>query len=266
MRWGSILVDISATPRYFLAFTVVLTVAFHLILIKWAKLSNSSWKRVDYLWLAATALGLVGNSAAAERLLSKNYLNTFDIPATTYSYNRLRSIIEDLARPDSGACAPRVRSPSSPPNFDEMVRGQKELCQDARSVLRGMAVTAAPDYPPLEKLGFVPLTTSDDVLRSTVAEINRLTAEYAQQRSELLDHKRTSEPSDSDDVQTVLSPLMFAIAVALRLAKVSGELSNSKAADLTRSGGADHREEIPATKGQNLSTAAEANNKTSKDG
>ena len=58
MRYDTILEEISATPLYlFLVFVVVLA-AMHLALVRRRSLSDIAWKHMDYVWLAAAALGL----------------------------------------------------------------------------------------------------------------------------------------------------------------------------------------------------------------
>jgi hypothetical protein len=225
MRYDTILEEISATPLYlFLVFVVVLA-AMHLALVRRRSLSDIAWKHMDYVWLAAAALGLFAASVQIDRTLSQRYLENTERPRIAATYSFLR---EQLADP-AGVCMPRQRSALSPANFDEIVAEQQALCKRAKEIAAKMPTAFDRDFPPLEATGFEPVGIDSNFESGFVHGVSRAAELYRLQQLRYAELVKSSEQSTGELVLSVLGPLLISFALALRVTKVSGEIKNARA-------------------------------------
>jgi hypothetical protein len=225
MRFDSILVELSATPLYLLALFIFLLVVFHLVLVKWLKLGDVAWKRIDYVWLGAAALGVLASSAQADRFLSNLHLQGVEATRTEFAYRTLRA---DLADPP-GVCLPRVRSEYSPPDFDDIVKEQQAICQWAKATAASMPDIPPMPFPPLEDVGFKPFPRPAKYEEGVVKRINQFAEAYRQQQKRYATFADSLRTSAAEEMFMVLGPLLLAFALALRITKVSGEIALARA-------------------------------------
>ena len=223
MRFDSWLIEISATPAYLLIFFLFLIFLLDIILVRFFKLDDISWKKVDYIWLSATALGLIASSSQANHFLSKIYLEV-ESPPTAFAYRSLRSHLEN----GGGVCSPRIKSPFSPQDFELIVKEQQFLCKKTREMAAKMPKDITPPFPLLEKTGFLPMDESIKYETYYVNEINQLAQEYRVHQERYTQFKASLKESDSENIFKVIGPLILSFALALRITKVSGELTNAK--------------------------------------
>lgn len=228
MRFGSLIIEISATPAYLLLFFIIITVLFHLAFVWWGKFDDDTWKKVDYVWLGAAALGLIALSATAEQWMSRAFLNNFETVRTASAYSLLRNHLEMGASPGSPLCMKRIRSEFSPPGFDQIAQEQQDLCSKVRKMTNSMPKSLAPPFPPLEKTGFTPFTGSIKYETWYVSEVNREAESYRVQQAKYAQFEESSKTSSWQEFYTVMGPLILSFALALRITKVSGELANAK--------------------------------------
>lgn len=228
MRFDSLIIEISATPAYLLLFFIIITALFHLVLVWWVKLDDNTWKKVDYVWLGAAALGLISLSTTAEQWMSRAFLDNFETARTASAYGQLRGHLEMGASPSSPLCMKRERSQFSPPDFDQMVREQQDLCISVRALTNTMPKNLAPPFPPLEKIGFIPFAGSIKYEEWYVSEANKGAENYRVQQEKYAQLEDSLKASSWEKFYTVMGPLVLSIALALRITKVSGELANAK--------------------------------------
>jgi hypothetical protein len=224
MRFNSVIEELSGTPLYLLGLFVALLLVMHLVLIRLSSLSDVAWKKVDYIWLCAAALGLIGSSGKVDQFLSERYSHGHG-QWTANSYRFLRnSLINPV-----GVCTIYTKSPNSPPDFDEMAKENQELCLKSNEIAKQMPKSFENgDYPPLADTGFKRFGQNVKYETQFIANINRIADEYAADQAAFAQYKETSKPSDAEDVLTVLSPLLIAFALALRITKVTGDIKNAR--------------------------------------
>ena len=229
MRFDSWLVEVSATPSYLLLVFLLLLAALHAVLVWWKPLDDVAWKKVDYIWLGAAALGLLAASAQADRFMSKALLENVEIPQTTRTYGYLRSHLASAGNPESFLCITRTRSPLSPDDFDRIVQAQQELCAWSREVSSKMHPDVRLPFPTLEETGYIPVSEKHAKYESWyIAETRKLAEAYGLQRERYIERRKSSERSISEELLSIIGPLVLAFALALRITKVSGELKNAK--------------------------------------
>lgn len=222
MIFNTLLENLSANPwLLFMAFSSFL-LSMHLVLVSWLKLGDLAWKRVDYVWLAATGLGVFVLSAEAGRQLSVRYL-VGERFAAQADYDVLR---QSLDRP-AGVCMPRVRSEFSPANFDEVVREQKILCRRAQALFERLP--AAPEnFPVLDDSTLAGLSLGIRHETLFVDELSRHLVHYQNSLRQYKIFAAKNRVSEEEFLYVVLGPLLLAFALALRITKVTGEIFNAK--------------------------------------
>ncbi len=225
MRYDTFLEEISATPLYLLLVFITMLAALHLTLVRRKNLNDIAWKHVDYVWLAAAALGLFATSAQVDRTLSQRYLEGTERPETAATYSFLRAQLADPA----GVCVPRMRSAFSPANFDEIVAEQQALCKRAKEIAAKMPTAFDQNFPPLEATGFEPIGIDSNFEAGFVQSVSRAAELYRQQQLRYAALVKSSEQSTGELVFSVLGPLLISFALALRITKVSGEIKNARA-------------------------------------
>lgn len=228
MRFSTVIEEISGTPLYLVVLFVVLLILMDVILVRFSKLSDVSWKKVDYIWLGAAALGLIGSSGKVDQFLSGRYAENFQAPALSTYYTRLR---QSLVNP-AGICATYIKGPDSPPDFDEIVEEQRALCAKSNEIANRMPKDFKEGYPPLADTGFERFGQSVKHEKGFIANINMYADEYDSKQKVYAKYEEGSKPSVGEDVLTVLSPLLIAFALALRITKVTGDIKNARQKEL----------------------------------
>ena len=223
MRYDTVLEELSARPGYLLLVFLVMLLLLHVVLVSWWKLDDITWKRVDYVWLGAAGLGLLAASAQAERVLAERYLIDQRV-ATASNYSFLRAT---LANPP-GVCVPRTRSDFSPPNFDEIVKEQAQLCEKAREIAARMK-PLNDSFPALEQTGYEPVGQGAIHVPDFAREMADIADAYRQQQSRYAILVEAAKQSDAELIFVVIGPLLLSFALALRITKVTGEVRNAQA-------------------------------------
>lgn len=223
MRYDTWIEELSARPEHLLLVFIFLLIFLDLVLVRWARLDDIAWKKVDYIWLGAAALGLLAASAQAERALATMYLEQQTL-RTINAYSQLRAA---LATPNE-VCIPRVRSPQSPANFDEIVKEQEEICRTAKAVAESML--ARPEaFLPLAEMGYEPVALRAIHNRNFANSIAQQAEGYAKEQMRHAELQTASQKSPVALLLEILGPLFIAFALALRITKVTGDIANARA-------------------------------------
>lgn len=207
------------SPILMFAIFVALLIAFHLLLIKLRPLGKNGWKKVDYIWLGVAALGILGTAGALRRELASRFVDTAEIRAR-FSYDFARYQMTNLSGP--AVCQTFIKSEFSPPNFEERQEESNRVCEFGRGALNRI-----PEQMPKESsfpdFGKWP-EVKDDLLREMFSQIDQAIDRYRVSRNTLDRLRYDARNSSLDDSLLFLSPYLFAIALALRITKVTGEL------------------------------------------
>jgi hypothetical protein len=200
---------------------------FHLTLVWPRNLTRRGWKIVDYFWLGAGLLGVIGSVGVARQAMAENLLTTARARLTF-----LASEVESALRfGTSGAiCRRFVRTEFSPPPeaFD---RVQREFDAQCAWFTHALEQLKGSPFAKREPLGF------DDIGGPPPVGPDRWTSTHTREalsryNAAVADFKRLSRDSERTDTEWVLvavGPSLLAVALALRIAKVTGELRHETA-------------------------------------
>lgn len=200
----------------------LLTLAgFHLVFVRWWPLDKVGWKKVDYLWLSLVVLGLIGGVGSARQEIARG------IAASAES--RLESA-EDLVEDrlsfgqSSVICRTFIRSESSPPPevLDQMQREFDQECAWFRAASDRLPTTpfVKRQFLRIEDFGNPP--SGGD--RSAITNLEYSIRQYNEAVAKVEKISNAAGPSDIEAFIQILGPVLLAIALALRLTKVTGEI------------------------------------------
>lgn len=119
-------------------------------------------------------------------------------------------------------CRTFARGPLSPPDFDAGQREYDKACDFARQLLNRLPSTPPANLSAL-RLDERPHIT-DDVLRDSFAGLDREAESYLRAKEALDQTVSASDRTSLDETLAVFSPLLLAVALALRITKVTGEI------------------------------------------
>jgi hypothetical protein len=196
---------------------------FHLALVYWGHLDKLWWKRVDYIWLGLTALGLIGVTAQARQLVAGNLLPYTD-DRVNFAYKVVQLEVHDYGTEDGRlVCRTFIRSAFSPPP-DEFQRTQDEFNRACEWFKQVAAIIQSPSGE-IDTNSF-PLkpTVSESALIDAFSQFDRAINNVNSEIRGRALLRSSATRSGSEDFLTIFSPLLLALALALRITKVTGEI------------------------------------------
>ncbi|WP_234828879.1 hypothetical protein [Pseudomonas coronafaciens] len=223
--------DLPSAANIFTVFWVfaLMLLGFHLATVWPRNLSKKAWKRVDYLWLGFAALGLIGASGNVRIHSAESELSITELRIANY-YDLYRNLLESYARDDGAICRLFVRAEFSPPE-PELSQTQAQfdrVCAWIKQTEKSSPKTLAKDGEGAKP--FEPITPMP-----TDGTLSQILQDIEKQQSYFLDeaaiHKKLqieAKPSDTERTLNFLGPWLLAFALAIRIAKVSGELRFEK--------------------------------------
>ena len=225
MRYDNLLAEVATSPGYVVLIFCVLWTIFYVVLVKLNTFDDLFWKRVDYVWLAAAAIGLITSSAQVNRALAQSYVEGGESARVVATYGFLRNFLNG----PFWVCLPRNRTEFSPPDFDEIVREQQTLCRQAKEVAARMPRDLPSDFPTLESMGYQRIGVMAKYEAGFGKMLDDWAQQYQEQRAKYMNLVAASKQSGWELFMGLLGPLLLAFALALRITKVAGEVKNAKA-------------------------------------
>lgn len=206
---------------------VVLSAISHLVLINWLKIGKIGWKRIDYIWLAAAALGLLGTTAEVRKFNATNLIESRKI-STESAYKSFRSQIEFGTGP--AVCGPFIRTEYSPKNFDELQNEYSLACEYNKRILTLIPENISKDYQPIELPAIVIRPQlNDKLITSDFSRVDKYLKDYNESQKELQLLLGSQKRTNAEETAVVFGPFLLAFALALRVVKVRGEILLEKA-------------------------------------
>jgi hypothetical protein len=219
---------LGARPWHVLAVFCVALLLMHAVLVYWLKLGKVAWKRADYFWLGATILSLIGAAAEVRRNIAADDLKT-RAERRDWAWHH----VVDEARFMTGpaVCSPFVKTEWSPANFDEIQRQYRLVCKASGALLAALPLETPDQLPPILRTQRPPI--SDTILLSFYSDVDEAGRMFLREQSQYNQTRDAAERSEWDSTLVVVSPILLALALALRITKVTGEIRIEKLAAAT---------------------------------
>ncbi len=201
-----------------IAFFIFLIV-LHIVFLKLWKLTRTDWKYVDYVWLSFAALGLVAGTAEVRRFAAANRLPSERVfVLDTYeSYRNEVRFMTGLA-----VCRQFVRSEYSPKNLARIQDEYNQACFFARNLYTQLPADPPPDLASTQLRDRPAL--NDEVLVSLFANLDRSADNYVRAKRAFESLVASTDRTPGEKQLATLFPFLLAIALALRISKVTGEI------------------------------------------
>ena len=211
---------VTASTGWILGVFTFSLLVFHVVFLKLYPLTKVGWKRIDYVWLGIAALGLIAATAEVRRLVAGN-LVAGERAYMAGAYDRLRDRIRFLTGPV--VCRQFVRSEWSPPNLDEIQREYDRACALAQQLSRTLSEEGPSDMTSLKAAARSSFT--DRALNDMFEDVDRSAEDYLKAKQRVDEFERASrERSAAEETLAISAPLLLAIALALRITKITGEI------------------------------------------
>jgi hypothetical protein len=204
-----------------------LLVALDLLLVRWLRLGKVSWKRMDYIWLGFGALGLLGAVAQVRMESASAQLDMYEKRAIV-AFDSVKSLVEVYASNPGPICRTFVRSEFSPPP-DEFQRIQNEYntaCEWVKQVSEALKTHATSPPRPIDRASPLPPRpqVSDGALKGMFRGLDRQLAYFDQNIQAFEALRQKSKRTPTEETFVYIGPFLLAIALAIRITKVTGEL------------------------------------------
>lgn len=202
-----------------------LLIAFHLICVWPRNLSKKSWKKVDYIWLAFATVGLLGASSVVRNYIVRQELS-YSEERIELLYKTFRSVLELNARDNGYVCRVFVKTKFSPsePEFSEINNEFQRACDWLKK--KNASFDSKVPNAASEPSAWV--TIDPAVENVSLQEVmNGLSDQYSYYNDAVKTHRQLlseMKPTEIEIWFSLIGPWLLAFALALRIAKVSGEL------------------------------------------
>ena len=208
----------------FLIFIASLVV-FHYFLVCRNNLSKKHWKQVDYIWFSLSIIGLIS-------LASDVRINQFS-QVKLFQESEMKSFWQVAGGLFKGAessyeCKVFESFNNSPHKKDYAQNKDTYLsaCEWRKKTAIFFSNFKQGDFPEI-KINELPIANfSDSALLGDYEWLLREIPKYDSQRKLWLETKKKSSKNTFEEILSWISPLLIAIALALRISKVTGEVKH----------------------------------------
>ena len=194
---------------------------FHFLLVWPRNIGKRCWKLVDYAWLSIAVLGVFGGVAANRKdaATSLRDMSSFRVAAA------IDNVASAIEFGNSGAICRRFTQSeySPPPDKFARIQDQYDLeCAWFKAAKENMpSAIGKGEEVHLQDLGSIPPKDGDAfAIESLTKSLARYNSSIARQRSLFAESRETR----AEETLRYLGPFLIALAIALRIAKVTGEL------------------------------------------
>jgi hypothetical protein len=218
------LFPLSARPLVVIAVMCVTWGVVYVVFARLYPLRKRGWKIVDFFWLGATALGLIGTAGQVRQLVATAQINMLETFAET-DLRGLQHAADGLAADPGAVCRTWIRTQYSPPPEESarIARDFANVCEYFKAVSGALKRVKAGDLVQSHHLPRQPVVPEVD-LRSILDSFRADVERTNQTVTNLLQLRSAAKRTDIETSLIILSPLLLAIALGLRLGKVNGEL------------------------------------------
>lgn len=207
-----------------LAWFVAFLILFHIFFVWLFPLSARAWKKADYIWLGVTALSLIAATAQVRKIEAANLLETFH----GRWENADQHVLRKIQQAEDFECGLKFNKPEyiSQADWDKLEEQQASTCQWMRDAKAAVEDELKKDQPELRQ---EILPSDQKVTREGQHQaIEAIRSEIDWRHQSFLDHKTLMSEARFSNGELALLwiwPLLLGFGFALRITKVTGELS-----------------------------------------
>ena len=200
-------------------------IVLHLWFVWPRNLTKRQWKYADYVWLFAGLLTLISIGGELRRYHAEQSLEL--VSGRTQNMHQL-FIDFFIEEPPSYVCRTFVRSELSPDDIDEVQAKFDELCEWFRTFPSVFLSETLPDFHPIEWQELSPPSTDEASLADILLGMEKQLSYFNDSARELRAVREDLEETFVESLFRQAWPFLFVFAVALRMAKTTGELRHER--------------------------------------
>lgn len=220
--WTNVVISESG---YVLCMFLLLLVLSHLFFVYPKNLSKRAWKKVDYIWLGVAAIGLLSIASDVRVATAKNWFEMEEARAI----GSLRRIIKFYPTPENTyLCFQFIKGEYSSDGFEEFQHQHDLRCNWLKKVSEVLKELDVEKLPELSIQSFPIPNFDKEYLFETVRTLEKDIGWYQEDRRQALETKSLLSQTDLEKNLFYFSPFLLCLALALRIAKVTGELRYDK--------------------------------------
>jgi len=209
-----------------IAIFLVALLAFHIYWVWWKPLDKIGWKKVDYLWLGLTIISLIGYVSQSRSIIA-GYLVRGATLQMSGAYYSLSRTAEMYGNNNPGICRTFVRGPHSPP-AEQFQRSQQEFNIACDWFNKVATIIPLRDKPPAAKILLVDLppipTFTEPVLTGNLRALEKELSNFNATVATHDEIEAQTHRSLPEEILVIFMPIFFAVALAMRITKVTGEI------------------------------------------
>ena len=223
-----LIIELATNKFYLILLLIFLLVLFHWLFIRIYKFDKVKFKKIEYFYLSAALIGIIGMSANLRIWWASNEL----LYSKQYAYSAYGWVRD---RAYGYYCMKFNRSSWSPDNFDEIVKKHDEVCEWFKNVSETIPKTVkdleeSDEDPPDIRFSSLPkISINDEFLITELSRFKAIIEDYRRIRQSYFDLKEETNKTTFEGFLLIFSPILICIALALRFTKVTGEIKIEKA-------------------------------------
>lgn len=197
--------------------------SFHWLLVYKSPLTKSEWKQCDYLIIGLAVVGLSGAISASQQ--------SFIPLLTERSESRLMLAIYgvqlNIDSAEIAACRKFIRNEFSPPaeKFDNLQKEFDSMCTWFKKTNVELSKLLKEKTFPINFKKYPPPVTNNQYFLEMIEKLEKAISNY---HIEINNNNKVTkalvQPTELERIWKLISPTFIAIALALRMTKITGEL------------------------------------------
>ncbi len=205
---------------YLIWFVIFLSL-FHIPYLWAGNLTKKQWKYVDYAWLFIGLLSIISLSGEIRQ-------DRADV-AENLAFSRVATMHELFVsfyvnEPPTYFCRIFVKRNMSPSNFDKVQKEFDKACEWSLSFANVFMKSTLPNYENVSWDQFNPPNLDEPILKESLMGMKRQLSYYIAAVDDLQSVREAKVPTTAEMIFIFMWPYFFVLAVALRIAKTTGEI------------------------------------------
>lgn len=208
--------------RWILGIFIAALASFHILFVRLFPLSSLRWKQVDYVWLPMAFVGIIGSVGINRIVISENLLALANARMSG-ALSQVRDATEFGT--STAICRTFIRSPASPPpdEFSKLQQGFDVQCDWFRGLANALNTNKIDSAKSINIAEFAgPQPSVGEPL--AYSHLSQSVARYNEAVEDIQQLKGAKQSSNFESVIRFLGPALVALALALRITKVTGEI------------------------------------------
>lgn len=208
-------------------------IIFHLLFIWLFPQSKKFWKKIDYLWISLGIVGIIGSTYSLRREYS-NVRNNWHVHFLKQDYYGLtESVNWNVKYFDEGETSfdyTKFENQNEVEKYKKAGMYFKDLSILTQRLKDTILVDKEFEYIDSIKINFKNFINSinDDYIIQTSESVDYYLNELESSKNEYLQNQSLGNRNSLDWILLFLSPYLFAIAISIRLTKVTAEIKELK--------------------------------------